>query len=303
MAKYVVSHGDRVIYPGAGYTKADVVAHYERVADAMLPHLTGRPLTLVRHPKGIGSKGFFQKNAARHYPSFIDRIELPKRGGVTAHPAVSTREGLAYLANQGTISFHVPPGRVPHLGQPDRLVFDFDPPEGGFESARRAAWHAKALLDSLNVTSTPMVTGSKGYHVVIALEPTANSGAMTQVARKFAAVMIQRHPDILTEAFRKERREGRVFVDWMRNGMRATVVAPWSLRPRPGAPVAVPITWSELDATAPDAFRLPAVAERLAMGDPLVALEATDPAVLIAAAAELADDAGIVLEPFDRFRS
>jgi len=303
MPKLTVSNPDRIIYPDAAYTKGDVVAHYERVADSMLPHVTGRPLTLERFPKGIGAKGFFQKNAGRHFPSFIERIELPKQGGVTQHPAVSTVEGLVYLANQGTIAFHIPLGRAPDLRCPDRMVFDFDPPEGGFEAARSAAWAAKELLDSLSVPSVPLVTGSKGYHVVVALTPTVRSDVVVETARKLAAVMVRRHPDALTEAFRIERREGRVFVDWIRNGFGATVIAPWSLRPRPRASVAVPISWNELDATPPDAFVLPDIEERLKLGDPLIALEATDPAELATAATAMADELEIVLEPFDRFRS
>ena len=303
MPELVVSNADRVIYPDDGFTKGDVVEHYRRVGAMMLPHIRDRPLTLKRFPKGIHHKGFFQKNAGRHFPDFIDRIEMPKRNGVTCHPAVKSGEGLTYLANQGTIAFHMPLSQRPDLGRPDRMVLDLDPAEGDTHSARRAAWAAKLMLDAIGIESAPMVTGSKGYHVVVALKPAATCQSVATAARTLAAVMIQDNPSLLTEAFRKKRRDGRVFVDWMRNGFGATVVAPWSLRPLPTAPVAVPIAWDDLDATAPNAFTLETVASRLESGDPILQLEPAEPTSLIHAAAALADERKLELEPFDRFRS
>ena len=291
-----VTNADRVIFPEAGVTKGDVVAHYYRVATWMLPHLLDRPLTLIRHPRGIAAKGFFQKNVARHYPEeLIGRIEVPRRKGVTVHPAVSTAEALAYLANQGTIEFHVPLSTRHDAWRQDRFVIDLDPPEGGGAGVREAAWACKELFDELGIETTPMTTGGKGYHVCARLRPT---GSMSRTAHKLAAVLLQRHPTLLTNEFLKENRRGRVLVDWMRNMGRATVVAPWSLRARTGAPVAMPITWDELNDTAPDAFT---IGDPLDRPDHLLALTPADPARLTQAVDRIIEAQGTPLEYIDRF--
>lgn len=291
-----VSNSDRVLFPEVGITKGEVVAHYERVAPHMLPHIVDRPLTLVRYPRGIDSKGFFQKNVAKHYPEeLIGRIEMPRRKGVTVHPAASTADALAYLANQGTIEFHMPVATKHDPWRPDRLVIDLDPPEGGANSAREAAWACKELFDELGVETTPLVTGSKGYHVVARLLPTE---AMSETAHKLAAIMLRRYPDLLTNEFLKENRGSRVLIDWMRNAGLATVVAPWSLRARPSAPVAMPITWQELNDTAPDAFT---IRDDLERPDPLLSLVPSAPAPLIQAVDQMVEEKGIELEYIDRF--
>ena len=291
-----VTHADRVIFPGVGVTKGDVVAHYYRVATWMLPHLLDRPLTLIRHPRGIAAKGFFQKNVAKHYPEdLIGRIEMPRRKGVTVHPAASTAEALAYLANQGTIEFHVPLSTQQNSWRPDRFVIDLDPPEGGGAGVREAAWACKELFDELGIETTPMTTGGKGYHVCARLLPTAS---MTRTAHKFAAILLQRHPNLLTNEFLKENRGGRVLVDWMRNMGMATVVAPWSLRARKGAPVAMPITWDELNDIVPDAFTIDDALDR---PDHLRALTPADPTPLIQAVDRIVEEQGIKLEYIDRF--
>ena len=291
-----VSNADRVLFPEAGVTKGDVVAHYYRVAPHMLPHLLDRPLTLVRHPRGIAAKGFFQKNVAKHYPEdLIGRIEMPRREGVTVHPAASTADALAYLANQATIEFHIPLATKHDSWRPDRLVIDLDPPEGGGAGACEAAWACKELFDELGIETTPMTTGSKGYHVCARLLPTES---MTRTAHKLAAILLQRHPDLLTNEFLKENRGGRVLIDWMRNMGLATVVAPWSLRAREGAPVAMPITWDELNDTAPDAFKINDALDR---PDHLHQLTPVDPAPLIEAVDRIIEEQGIELEYIDRF--
>ena len=291
-----VSNADRVLFPKAGVTKGDVVAHYYRVAPHMLPHLLDRPLTLVRHPRGIAAKGFFQKNVAKHYPEdLIGRIEMPRREGVTMHPAASTADALAYLANQGTIEFHVPLATKHDRWRPDRLVFDLDPPDSGGAGAREAAWACKELFDELGIETTPMTTGSKGYHVVARLLPTES---MTRTAHKLAAILLHRHRDLLTNEFLKENRGGRVLIDWMRNTGLATVVAPWSLRARAGAPVAIPITWDELNDTASDAFTINDTLDR---PDCLLTLTPVDPAPLIQTVDQIIDEQGIELEYIDRF--
>ena len=297
-----VSNPDRVVFPEAGLTKADVVAHYARVGEAMLPHMGGAPLTLERYPKGISGKGFMQKNAARHYPESIERYEVPKKDGTTIYPVVRQAPDLAYLANQGTITFHAWTSRIEHIWLPERIVIDLDPPAGGADIARRAALLVRDALAELELASTPVATGSKGYHVIVPIRPTTPFDRIGEMAQGLALLLSAEHPELLTLEFRKENRRGRVFVDWLRNMYGATSVVPWSLRPLPGAPVTVPIDWTELDSTEPDTWRLDAVAARLEQGDPVTDLVA-EASAAADAVTQLLEDRNIELPRFDRFRS
>ena len=300
-----MSNADRVVFPDVGITKGDVVAYYEVVADTMLAHLAGRPLTLERYPRGIAAPGFMQKNAADHFPASIQRVEVPKRDGTTTYPVVTEAPDLAYLANQGTITFHVWSSRIGNLDRPDRLIIDLDPSEGDIEGVRRAARIVGPLLAQLGLASIPVATGSKGYHVVVPIHPTLDGDEVAEAMNGLAVWLAHAHPDLLTTEFRKEGRKGRVFVDWLRNRPGQTTVVPWSLRARPGAPAAVPLEWDELENIAPDAYGLRSIAHRLGRADPLTAL-ATQPSNADRACAEIPrmlDEAGIRMEQFDRFRS
>lgn len=305
MRRMKVSNADRLIYPADGITKGDVVAYYELTAEHMLPHVAGRPLTLERYPKGIEAKGFMQKNAPAHFPEEILRIEVPARHGTTTYPVLERAEDIPYLANQGTITFHVWTSKLPDLDRPDRIVFDLDPPEGKPESARRAAESVRRMLDGVGLPSTPVATGSKGFHVVAPIEPLIDGEHVAEMSHGAALWLATNEPDALTVEFRKDQRKGRVFVDWLRNRPGQTGVVPWSLRPRNGAPVAVPLRWEEIATTAPDAFGLGRIAERLAEVDPLteLAARATNPIGPIAAIQAVLDRDGIEPGTFDRFRS
>ncbi|MFQ5966678.1 MAG: non-homologous end-joining DNA ligase [Acidimicrobiia bacterium] len=300
-----VTNPTKVIFPEAGLTKADLVGHYRQVAERMVPQVAGRPLTLQRFPNGVGESGFMQKNASEYFPEFIERITVRKSEGTVTHPVVRDPEGLAYLANQATVTFHVWTSTVDDLMRPNRVIFDLDPPEGDVDAARFAARAVGEQLDVLGLAAFPMTTGSKGYHVVAPLLPQVEIWKVDEFSQGFAALLAARHPNRLTLEFRKRERRGRVFLDWLRNRYSATSVAPWSLRPRPDAPVSVPISWDELDEMAPDHWKLPGVFKRLAQPDPWQGLEeaAVDLRPAAEAVAELVAEAGITLETFDRFRS
>lgn len=299
----IVTHPERVLFPEDGFTKGDVVNHYRRVADRMLLHIAGRPLTLERFPRGIAEKGFFQKNVPKGLPSFVDVIEVPRSGGTTRHPAVHDADGLAYLANLGAIVFHVPSWKLPDVLVPDRLILDLDPPPEALALVREAAWKTKELLDEVGMPSLPMATGSKGYHLVVPLRAGATVGAVFEAAQSLTALLLHRSPALFTDAFLKAERKGRVLVDWMRSLWTATAVAPYSLRPRARAPMATPLLWEELDDIAPDGVTISSAAERLEGEDPLLAAVAGAPeaTAVLARAKALADEAGVKLEPMDRF--
>jgi bifunctional non-homologous end joining protein LigD len=259
---------DRIVYPESGITKGDVIAYYHDVADVMLPELRGRPLTVERFTKGIDKGGFFQKHAQKHYPAWIDRAELGSNTRVV-YPVCNTAASLVYLANQGGFVMHVWTSRVDAPDRPDEIVFDLDPPEGRFGLVQKTARLLHDLFGQLGLPAFVKTTGSKGLHVVAPLDGLATFEQVGALTNGIAALLCARHPDMLTTEFYKKDRKGRLFLDTMRNSLGATIVAPYSLRGRPGAPVSSPISWNELDAITPDGIRLRDVRERLdRVGDP-----------------------------------
>lgn len=258
-----VSSPNKLLFPDDGITKADVVAHFERVGDRSLSFAGGRPLTLQRFPRGIAESGFMQKNASKHFPSSIRRFEVPKRGdGVTTYPVVDEAADFAYLANQNTITFHMWTSSVNHPGQPDWMIIDLDPEDGDVAKVRAATKAIRETLQRFDLDGFALATGSKGFHVWVRLTAGHDFQSVSLVSRSIAGLAVLEHPDLLTLEFLKKNRNGRVFVDWLRNGPTATVVVPFSLRPRPGAPVAVPIRWDELDVAEPNGWTIGAIDDR-----------------------------------------
>jgi bifunctional non-homologous end joining protein LigD len=315
-----VSNADRIVFPDIGVTKGEVVAYYERLAPRLFPHLVDRPLSIRRFPKGLSGLGFFQKNVPAHYPDSMGRFEVPRsaqaakkharRGDetppeVTVYPVVRVVEHVPFVANQGAIELHAPTARVADLFRPDRIVIDLDPPEGAVGLARRAARLVYEELLAMGLTSVPVATGSKGYHVVSSVVPSMGGDAIATATQKLSAMLAAKHPDELTIAFRKASRGPRVFLDWLRNNPGATVITPYSLRARSQASVAVPIEWEELDSLSPSAFTLRDADRLLDRPDPLAALaaEPQDPGPFVAAVGEAFERSGLILETFDRFRS
>ena len=293
-----VSSPDKLLFPEDGITKAQVVAHYERVGDAMLKYVAGRPLTLQRFPSGINKKGFMQKNAADYFPESIGRLPVPKRdGGETIYPVVNRAEDLAYLANQNTVTFHMWTSTAERPGQPDWMVLDLDPEAGDVGAVRSATQTMQEILSGFGLSGFVLATGSKGFHVWVPLEGDLGFADVSMAARALAGLAVHADPENLTVEFLKKNRGGRVFVDWLRNGPTATVVVPFSLRPRNGAPVAVPVLWSELAAAKPDDWTLSDLGDRLA-----VAIDTQPQPLPVTEILSAARDSGVDLDtPHDRF--
>ncbi len=298
-----VTHPERVLFPENGLTKADVADYYDAVADRMLPYLSRRPLTVERFPKGIGAKGFMQKNRPSHAPSFVGAVELDKRDGVTIYPVVDDRYGLSFFANLSAITFHVPTVTVIDDWHPDWIIWDLDPPEGGDDVVTAAAATMRSFLDSFGIETLLMATGSKGFHLRAPIERTLDSARVDRLARGAAVLAVEAHPDQLTTAFKKADRGGRVFVDWLRNMPRATSVVPYSLRPKEQAPVAAPLAWDELSYLGPTGVTLRSIEDRLSGPDPWGDAPPLELSPIAEQIETALDDAAITLEPFDRFRS
>jgi bifunctional non-homologous end joining protein LigD len=245
-----ISRPDKVLFPDDGLTKADLAAYYRAVARRMLPHLRGRPLMLERRPGGIGGPGFVQKDTPGHVPDWVHRAELPKEGGSVTYTVCDDTATLMYLADQACVTLHRFLSRADDADRPDRLVFDLDPPGEDFTDfapVRRAALRMHGLLDELGLPSTVMTTGSRGLHVVVALDARAGFDDVRAFARGAADLLAARHPDQLTTEARKDARRGRLYLDVQRNGYAQTAVAPYSVRPLPGAPIAAPLAWEDVE--------------------------------------------------------
>lgn len=254
-----VKRVDKVLFPGAGgakeYTKGDLVDYYRSVAAYMLPHLRGRPLMLERHPDGVDGPRFMQKNTPEHYPDWITRVEVPKEDGTVRHTVCDDTATLVHLADQACLTLHRWLSRTDRLDRPDRMVFDLDPADDDFGQVREAALLLGELLDELGLPSALMTTGSRGLHVVVPLTGQQDFDEVRAFARDVAGTLADAHPDRLTTAARKKDRGHRLYLDVQRNAYAQTAVVPFTVRARPGAPVATPLTWDDLDAPDLDARR------------------------------------------------
>ena len=241
-----LSNLDKVLFPDDGITKGELVEYYRKVAGHMLPYLADRPVSMQRFPDGIGKEGFYQKSISDYFPDWIDRVEVPKEGGTVTHVVCQDAATLVYLANQGCITPHVWLSRKDRIRHPDRMIFDLDPSGDDFGAVRSAARTLRELLDELGLAPYVMTTGGRGLHVVTPLDRSADFDDVRAFARDAADLLARRQPGRLTTETRKNKRRGRIFLDYLRNAWAQTAVPPFAVRARKGAPVAMPLGWDEL---------------------------------------------------------
>ncbi|RZQ62182.1 ATP-dependent DNA ligase [Amycolatopsis suaedae] len=261
-----VSKPDKVLFPGDGVTKGDLAGQYRGVAEVMLPHLAGRPLTLRRFPDGIGGEGWFQKNASEHFPDWVTTVEVPQRdGGTVRHVVCDNADALVYLAGQAAVELHVWLSTVEDLEHPDLVVVDLDPPDGtGVGELRTVARRVRDLFTEVGLTPYVQASGGRGFHVAAPLTRDASFDEVREFARAAATRLAERDPDRLTTEIRKDKRGDRIFLDVNRNGYAQTFVAPYSVRARAGAPVATPLDWPELGRAEPAGYPVDRLRNRMA---------------------------------------
>lgn len=249
IAGVTVTSPDRVVFPDPGVTKGEVAEYYNRIAPLMLPHCADRPLALVRLPDGFGGQSFFQKHAGKGFPVQMRQTGIPGEDEPAIY--VASAAGLVAGAQMGTIEYHIRGTRRDRTDRPDRLVFDLDPDEGlDFTEVRSAAFHLRDRLAALGLPTWPMVTGGKGVHVVADLRRTAGWETVKLFARTFAHLLAAEEPGRFVAVMAKAKRTGRIFIDWLRNDPQATAISPFSIRARPGAKVAMPLSWQALESEA-----------------------------------------------------
>ena len=266
----MITHPEKLMFPEDGITKGELASYYEAIAPFMLPHLAGRPITMERYHRGIAAEGFFQKDVTKGFPKWLERAEVPKKGGTVHHPLASDLRSLLWLANQNTVTPHVWISRAPDIFHPDICVFDLDPAVDEPADVRAAALQLRDLLSELGLRAWVKTSGSKGFHIAVPLDCQAEFGEVERFAHQVGKVLVSRHPSSLTQEFTKADRGGRILVDTGRNGYSATFAAAYAVRAKPGAPVSAPCTWEEIEHgdVGPRTFTLRTMAARTAaVGD------------------------------------
>jgi bifunctional non-homologous end joining protein LigD len=262
----VITHPEKMMFPDDGITKGELASYYETIGPLMLPHLSGRPLTMERYPASIAKKGFIQKDVSKGAPAWLERVSIPKKDGASLHPLVNDARALAWIANQNCVTPHVWASRVPELLHPDLCVFDLDPTRDDAAALREGALAVRALLDEFGLPSWVKTSGSKGFHIVVPLDRVADYAVVSDFAYRTGALLVKRHPALFTQEFIKADREERILVDTGRNHYGATFAATYAVRARASAPVSAPCTWDELAAgtVTPRSFHLRNISERVA---------------------------------------
>lgn len=256
-----VSRPDKLLWPSRDVTKRRYVDYLDGVSDHMLPWVRERPLTLVRAPDGVGGKQYFQKAAPSYAPEWIRtvRIPAPSAGRDVDFVVCDDRPTLLWLGNQAALELHLAPVRADKLERPDLLVVDIDPPEGAFDAAVEVALMVLDVLDDFGMATGVKTTGGKGLHVVVPIERRYDAAQLREAAARLTAIVVGQRPELVTDEFRKAKRQDRVMLDPSRNGTGSTIVAPYSPRAREEAMVSFPVTPDELASVTPDDFTIGSV--------------------------------------------
>ena len=260
------SNIDKVFFPEAGYTKGDLIQYYASVAPVLLPHLEGRPISMSRYPDGIDGDSFYEKRAPGHQPDWMRTVPVvsDSQGGVIEFLLAGSREALMWFANMGCIEVHPFHSREGSLENPTYAIFDFDPAEGAsWDQVTSSARLLEVALGQLGMEGYPKLSGSRGLHVYVPLEPVHDFARVRRFVGEVGQYLAAANPDDITMEWDKPKRKGKVFIDHNRNASGQTVASAYSVRPRPGAPVSVPLTWDEVGEVANGAYTIANLWDRL----------------------------------------
>ena len=260
-----LTHPGRVLYPEQGITKRDLAQYYEQIAGWILPHLEGRPLTLVRCPAGHHKECFYQRHPRNASSLPLHSLALREKGKVAHYLSVDSLAGLVALVQMGTLELHTWGSRMPNVDRPDRIIFDLDPaPDVPWRAIAEGAARLRARLRDLDQDGLIKTTGGKGLHIVVATAPKQSWQFVKDFSRALAETLVRDDPDRFIATMSKTERRGKIFVDYLRNSRSATAVSAYSARARAGAPVSVPLRWEELEKDLRAHFTIGNTAKRLA---------------------------------------
>lgn len=264
-----ITHGQNILFPQTGITKNELINYYLHIAPTMIPYIKNRPITMHRFTKGIEKEGFFQKNVSEYFPRWIKRVTIAKKeDGVVNYAVCNNAATLVYLANQLCITPHIWLSKIDKLNFPDRMIFDLDPSTKHFAPIIFTAKKLKNILEKLGLKTFVMTTGSRGLHIVVALDRKNNFDFVRKFAKDVAAILVNKYPKIVTSEIRKIKRGRKIFIDTYRNSFAQTSVAPYAVRAKKGAPVATPIEWREVNSKLkPDKYTIKNIFKRLGQKD------------------------------------
>lgn len=247
-----LSHPDRVIYPDSGRTKLDIARYYERIEPWILPHVRGRPLTLVHCPEGIAAQCRFLKHGSAWGPTALRRVKIREKTKVGEYLVADSLTAVVALAQMNIVEIHTWNSTAEDLERPNRLVWDLDPgPDVTWSQTVAAARLLREVLDALKLASWVKTTGGRGLHVVVPITPSLNWAECLSFARGVGDLLVHATPALYTTSFPKRGRERKILIDYLRNNRTNTSICAYSPRARDGAPVSVPVTWGELRNTPP----------------------------------------------------
>ena len=254
-----LSNLDKPMYPATGFTKAQVIDYYARIAPILLPHIRDRPITLVRYPDGVEGKFFFEKNCASHRPDWMLTQPVPsERSGVIEFCVLADEPSLVWAANLAALELHPYLHRVDQLDRPTMIVFDLDPGPGQtLRDCARLALELRDVFDHLDLDAYAKTSGGKGMHMAVPLNTAVTYEQTKGFAESLARLMARRHPQRLTANMSKAKRNGRIFIDWSQNTASKTTVAAYSLRAKPEPSVSLPLTWDEVETISRSRKRQP----------------------------------------------
>ena len=244
-----LSNPEKILFPEDKITKGQLIDYYHTVARFFISHAKNHPLAMHRFPDGINQQGFFQKEVPDYFPNWIDRVEIARKNEPPIDMVTVNKQAtLIYLANQACIAPHLLLSSKENPENPDKLIFDLDPPEGRFDLVISAARALRKLIEeNLGLKAFVMTTGSSGLHVVAPIKPVNDFEKIRQLARETCEELANKEGELYTTEVRKNKRKGRLFLDYLRNSYGQHSIAPYAVRALPGAPVATPLKWSELD--------------------------------------------------------
>ncbi len=263
-----ITNPDKIMYKEGKVTKLDIIKYYQKVAKRMLPYVENRIISTIRCPEGINKEQFFKKHLDNKIG--LKQINLKNKNNLKEdYYYITDIKGLITEAQRNSVEFHIWGSKVDNLNNPDYMVFDLDPDEKlSLAKLREGVRDLKSILDDLNLKSYLKTSGGKGYHIVVPINYDTNWVNFRQVAKDIAKLMETKWPDKYVANMRKQKRKGKIFIDWVRNTKSSTSVAPYSLRARKNAPVSMPIKWSELDKVKPNEITIKEAIKRLRRKDP-----------------------------------
>jgi len=242
---------DKIMFPKSNISKKDLINYFLKISNYIIPHIENRPLTMHRFPNGINDINFYEKQIPSYFPNWFDRVDIKNKDkGHTIYPICNNKQSLVYLANQACISHHIWLSQKDSLDYPDKIIFDLDPPKNkNFSLVIKAAKDFKKLLDYKKLSTYVMTTGSQGLHIVVPIIQEYDFEETRYFAKNIAKELVEKNSDLYTIEQRKDKRNNKIFIDYLRNSYGQTSIAPYSIRDKDYAPIATPVDWDELDNT------------------------------------------------------